>query len=131
MPKFSAAATKQNAMHPRLARELRTVKAMIRIFCKARHRGSDLCEQCAELAEYAERRLVSCPFQEHKATCGKCTVHCYKAEMREKIIEVMRFSGPRMIFRHPFLATAHLIEENKSGQQVESGKSTYKKRNRP
>ncbi|MGN0167908.1 MAG: nitrous oxide-stimulated promoter family protein [Acetatifactor sp.] len=30
--------------------------------------------------------------------------------MREKIREVMRFSGPRMIFHHPITAVRHVIE---------------------
>ncbi|RZW26206.1 MAG: nitrous oxide-stimulated promoter family protein [Desulfobulbaceae bacterium] len=117
-------------MHPRLVRELKTVKAMIRIYCKAHHHSSGFCEQCSELSEYAERRLANCPFQEHKSTCGKCTVHCYKTKMREKIIKVMRYSGPRMLFHHPFLATAHLVDEKRNLQPEESAQTT-EKRNRP
>jgi len=30
--------------------------------------------------------------------------------MRKKIRAVMRYSGPRMIYRHPALAIAHLID---------------------
>jgi hypothetical protein len=30
--------------------------------------------------------------------------------MREKIREIMRFSGPRMLFRHPFLACCHMLD---------------------
>jgi hypothetical protein len=33
--------------------------------------------------------------------------------MREKIREIMRFSGPRMIFYHPIMAIRHLIESKK------------------
>jgi hypothetical protein len=32
--------------------------------------------------------------------------------MREKIREVMRFSGPRMMFYHPVMAVRHLVESN-------------------
>lgn len=46
---------------------------------------------------------------EHKTFCSNCRVHCYKPEMREKIREVMRFSGPRMIFYHPVPAVYHVI----------------------
>jgi hypothetical protein len=28
--------------------------------------------------------------------------------MRERVAEVMRFAGPRMVWRHPLLALAHL-----------------------
>lgn len=46
-------------------------------------------------------------------------VHCYKPEMREKIREVMRFSGPRMIFHHPYLAIKHVIESKKEKKRLE------------
>ena len=35
-----------------------------------------------------------------------------KKREREKIREVMRFSGPRMLFHHPVAAVRHLIETN-------------------
>jgi len=37
-------------------------------------------------------------------------VHCYKAEMRDKIQTVMRYAGPRMMKHHPILAIFHLID---------------------
>ena len=57
--------------------------------------------------------MDSCPFMETKTFCSKCQVHCYKKDMREKIKEVMRFSGPRMLFHHPIIAIRHLIERKK------------------
>lgn len=117
-------------MHPRLARELKTVQAMIRIYCHAHHQRSQtliaLCGQCRELSDYAEKRLANCPFQEHKTTCGKCPVHCYKPLMREKIIEVMRFSGPKMVLHHPFLAIAHLLDEKRKPSKLQSLDNTDK-----
>ena len=35
--------------------------------------------------------------------------HCYKPEMRERIRQVMRYSGPRMITKHPVAAIRHLL----------------------
>ena len=55
-------------------------------------------------------RLDKCPFLEGKTTCANCPVHCYKSDMREKVREVMRYSGPRMTLRHPILAVFHLID---------------------
>ncbi|MCK5227056.1 MAG: nitrous oxide-stimulated promoter family protein, partial [Desulfobulbaceae bacterium] len=43
-------------------------------------------------------------------TCGNCPIHCYKPKMRKKVREVMRYAGPRMIWRHPFLALCHTID---------------------
>jgi hypothetical protein len=42
--------------------------------------------------------------------------------MREKIREVMKFSGPRMIFHHPIMAIKHVIETKKEKQKLEENK---------
>ncbi len=95
----------------RLAREWDTIVAMIRIYCRHHHgaRGP-LCDDCRALRDYAERRLAKCPFGEVKPTCVNCPVHCYEASMRERVRTVMRFSGPKMLLRHPLLALAHLTD---------------------
>ena len=96
----------------RLDRERRTVDAMIAIHCKGRHgtRSGELCGSCRELMEYAHGRLARCRFGEGKPTCANCTVHCYRPEMRQRIREVMRYSGPRMLLRHPIMALRHLVD---------------------
>jgi hypothetical protein len=97
--------------HPRLARELATIRAMVAIHCRDKHGGGgELCGQCAELMDYATRRLDRCVFGDDKPTCANCTVHCYNAEMRERVRTVMRHAGPRMIWRHPWLAIAHMVD---------------------
>ena len=73
-----------------------------------------LCPECAALLDYAHRRLDSCRFGNGKPSCRKCPVHCYRADMRERIRTVMRWAGPRMIFRHPIAATRHLLRELRS-----------------
>jgi hypothetical protein len=101
-----------------MKREQNTVEHMIGIFCRDHHhpagkyptKGYKLCDECRGLAEYARFRLKNCPFQENKTTCGNCPIHCYKPKMREKIREVMRYSGPRMIWHHPFLALGHMLD---------------------
>ena len=93
----------------RMTREARTVEAMIRLYCQARHKtNGPICPDCRELWEYSQTRLNRCPFQEGKTTCAKCPVHCYRPELRERIRTVMRYAGPRMLLRHPFLALMHL-----------------------
>ena len=64
-------------------------------------------------ATRAERRLEKCPFAEEKPTCVKCPVHCYEAVMRERVRQVMRYAGPRMLLRHPVLALLHLRDERR------------------
>lgn len=96
-----------------IEQERATLLAMIHIFCKKQHGGTQLCEECAQLWDYAEERLAKCPFGIEKPTCQNCTVHCYKPEMRQQIREVMRYAGPRMIWRHPVMAIRHLIHNRR------------------
>lgn len=67
-----------------------------------------------DLKEYTFLRIDRCPFMENKTFCSQCKVHCYNRENREKIKEVMRFSGPRMLFYHPVLAIKHMYLTLKS-----------------
>jgi hypothetical protein len=86
-------------------RELKTAGAMIALYCRDKHGTElDLCSDGAELWEYARQRVAHCPLLPNKPTCVNCPVHCYKLEMRERIKTVMRYSGPRMIWRHPILS---------------------------
>ncbi len=96
--------------------EKKTVSAMIRIYCKSHHnaKNSNLCESCSSLLNYAIVRIDKCVFGLNKPSCEKCPVHCYKKKYRDKIKEIMRYSGPRMIFKHPILAIKHLIKNRKS-----------------
>jgi len=102
------------SVHPRMDRERKTIKAMIDIYCKNHHKSEGkLCLECQELFDYAMIRLDKCPFQEKKTTCGKCPIHCYRPIMRKKVKEVMKHSGPRMIFKHPILALHHVFDGRK------------------
>ena len=95
----------------RMQREEATVTAMIYRYCQDKHTGSEeLCPECRQLLEYARKRLKHCPFKEGKTTCGNCNVHCYKPDMRDKIREVMRDVGPRMILTNPILALQHALD---------------------
>lgn len=104
----------------RLAREEKTIAAMIALYCRDHHEvvapddaapgDSGLCAECAELLDYARLRLEKCRYGAEKPTCANCTTHCYRPEMRERVRVVMRYSGPRMLKRHPFLAVAHLVD---------------------
>lgn len=96
----------------RRAKEKVVLEQMIEIYCHGNHgtrKKDGLCSECAALNAYAQMRTDKCPFMENKTFCSNCPVHCYKPEMREKIREVMRYSGPRMIFHHPVLAILHPI----------------------
>ena len=97
--------------HPRIAREKRTLSAMVRMYCRDRHgTGGDLCRDCREVLEYARCRLDKCPYQETKPTCAVCPIHCYEPGMKERVRAVMRHSGPRLMRRHPILALLHVLD---------------------
>ncbi len=88
---------------------------MIGIYCRARHRTrKDLCEDCRALLDYAKARLLRCPFRDDKPACFECTVHCYRPDMRKRMVEVMRYAEPRMPVRHPLLALKHLLRKRKN-----------------
>lgn len=100
-------------------REKKVVSLMISFYCRRNHGGKELCPDCAALRDYAMLRSDKCPFMETKTFCSNCKVHCYKADMREKIREVMRFSGPRMILYHPILAVRHVMESKREKRRLE------------
>ena len=119
MKKTSHDITKQT-MH-----EIAIMRKMIMIYCHGNHRNEDgsklekdkLCPECNELLEYALGRIDKCPVKETKDFCSNCSIHCYQTEKREKIREVMRYSGPRMILHTPITAVHHVIRFAKHKSQ--------------
>jgi len=98
-------------IYPKVESERRTVEAMIDIYCHQHHgTRKGLCSDCEALRNYARQRLQNCPFQDGKPTCAKCPVHCYNPEMRKRIRAVMRYAGPRMLYRHPVMTLKHMME---------------------
>ncbi len=121
--------------NPRLKREIQTLTVMITLYCQRHHgggkNGKDHCPECEPLLNYALARIDHCPYcrqkvkrgaenlpsgegndhpgdYQDKPPCNLCPIHCYRPEMRERIRQVMRWAGPRMIWRHPLLAWFHL-----------------------
>lgn len=115
--------------------DLNTVRFMIELYCRRKHKTKkgEMCGECQQLWEYVQFRRAKCPFGENKPFCSNCRIHCYKPEMREKIKEVMRYSGPRMMFYNPRVAWAHVSETlkrkrrekkiNKSRKKTQNDKS--------
>jgi hypothetical protein len=115
----------------RLAREAKTIAAMIALYCRDHHPGTaspagegadastrqdgdGLCLDCAELLACARLRLEKCRYGADKPTCANCETHCYRPALREQVRVVMRYSGPRMLKLHPVLAVAHLVDGRKT-----------------
>lgn len=118
-----------SAIAKKRTRELRTVSQMIAIYCAGNHLhdehgdrterteraecGEPLCAACKELDAYAALRTRRCRRMENKISCELCQNHCYAPEMQERIREVMRYAGPRMIWHHPIAAIRHLATKFK------------------
>lgn len=94
----------------RVEKEKKVIELMINIYCRKKHNSkTELCYECKELLEYAHKRLTLCKFGDKKTTCSKCSIHCYKKDMKLKVKEVMRFSGPRLIIYNPIELIRHMF----------------------
>ena len=110
-----------NPDSPRIQRERSTIEAMIRIYCHDHHtHEAGLCGDCEELRSYAMQRLERCVFGGQKPTCVHCPVHCYQKDRREQVRVVMRYAGPKMLLKHPFLAFSHLIDGRRKAPPTRS-----------
>lgn len=96
----------------RIDKEKEIITLMIKLYCKKKHGSSngELCNECRELEEYAYKRLTYCKFGNEKSSCKKCPIHCYKKDMKEKVKEVMRFSGPRILIYNPKEYIRHIFK---------------------
>lgn len=95
----------------RIEREKKTVRLMIGLYCRHKLHLDNVPDFYRSLAEYACRRLDSCKFGENKTTCKHCTVHCYGSLQRERIREIMRWAGPRMLLYAPLDVIRHLLSK--------------------
>lgn len=105
----------------RIEREKKTITEMIGLYCHDHHNTKgkdDLCEECRNLLTYAFARIDHCVFNPEKPTCKNCTIHCYAPAKKEKIKEVMRYAGPRMMLHKPILALAHLMDGKKDEEKI-------------
>ncbi|MCD6122548.1 MAG: nitrous oxide-stimulated promoter family protein [Spirochaetales bacterium] len=110
--------------HPRIRREKKTLTAMIDIYCrKFNYTNAEQLAEYKELLAYALKKIDNCPYHEKKPICPKCRIHCYNRKMREKIKKVMKYSGPRIIFRHPYFTLMHFIDSLKKYPEIETKKA--------
>lgn len=55
-----------------------------------------LCEDCQKLLSHGIAKLLLCPY-DPKPMCKKCPTHCYVPGYRDRMRQVMRFSGQYLI----------------------------------
>lgn len=96
-------------MSNRLKKEKKVFEKMVLIYCKKKHQDNYPCIDCREIIKYGHDKINKCIHGEEKPFCSKCNVHCYEKNMQKKVKDIMRFSGPRIIFYHPIVSLKHLL----------------------
>ena len=94
----------------RIEKQKEVVSLMIKLYCNENHSSNKLCSCCEELQGYAYNRIDNCRHGDNKTSCAKCLTPCYKTDMRTKIKEVMRFSGPRLMIYRPNEFLRHIAK---------------------
>lgn len=87
------------------------VSHMIGLYCKHKLKCGEMPQEYKELEAYAHKRLDGCKFGDSKPACKRCPIHCYRPDMRQKIRDVMRWAGPRMLIYDPIAAIKHLFNK--------------------
>lgn len=97
--------------------DLKILAVFIELFCHAKHdskgtgavhvpellqsgkkRRLELCQECAALLKHGIQKRALCPLHP-KPACKNCRIHCYTPEYRQKIREIMAYSGKKMVLR--------------------------------
>lgn len=107
---------KLSTLNPQELKDLKVLVRFTGIYCRCHHQGTKqqfvgsqeltasgltrvlVCAECQEFLAYAIERRMRCPL-EPKPTCKHCQIHCYRAGHRERVREIMKFSGPYLIKR--------------------------------
>lgn len=100
----------------KLKKDISILSLFTEIYCKNLHREREknpvrgngilkdfsgeiskfLCRDCERLLLHSVTKRLLCPY-EPKPACKKCPTPCYSDRFREKMREVMRFSGAYLI----------------------------------
>jgi len=112
--------TSNKTVHPLTHKEIKDLKVLLQftaVYCREKHDDDrsviatdeselqrlplqkyPVCHECCEFLLYAFERRLRCPLEE-RPVCKHCHVHCYEPRQREKVREIMRFSGQYLIKR--------------------------------
>ncbi|CDL14910.1 FIG00731873: hypothetical protein [Klebsiella pneumoniae IS46] len=99
-------------MGKRIEREKMTIQRMIALYQRRSPEAQADDAHYQALNAYADKRLDKCVFGENKPACKQCPVHCYQPAKREEMKQIMRWAGPRMLWRHPILTVRHLLDDS-------------------
>ena len=116
-------------LNDKKTRDISVLSDFIYVFCRENHIKTDkvvfsakdeklrralydkrllLCTDCSRLLNYGIAKLLLCPY-DPKPSCRKCQTHCYAPGYREKIKEVMRFSGKYLVKHGRFHLLTHYL----------------------
>jgi hypothetical protein len=104
---------KQQILTRKERKDLKVLALFTSVYCQAHHSKEPAsidslppqlrslakyacCDECQEFLLYAIERRLKCPLEE-KPTCKHCQIHCFRHGHREKVREIMRFSGKALI----------------------------------
>ena len=111
------------------SKDIKVLANFVAIFCRENHGGEArniftttddrlgrilgdqsrlLCADCRKLLNHGIAKRLRCPY-EPKPMCKKCPAHCYAPGYRERIREVMRFSGLHLIKHGRLDLMAHYL----------------------
>ena len=101
----------------KIIKDAEVLAEFINIYCSDRHESAEkgpswravpweyisssaisFCAECRKLLLHAVSKRAICPY-DPKPSCKKCETHCYAPGYRDRIREVMRYSGMRLIKR--------------------------------
>ena len=91
-----------------IAYDKRVIRFMVELYCRKHLKLATLSDEWEALISYAQQRLDHCRYGASKPACKACPTHCYRKDMAEKMREVMRWVGPRMIFLMPKATLRHV-----------------------
>ncbi len=92
-----------------IEREKKTVELMIRLYCRKKEKIQFFVPTVKSCSAMPTHVSTIVRLERRRVHAKECTVHCYKPVMRERMRQVMRFSGPRMLLYAPWQAIRHLL----------------------
>ena len=102
-----------NSITRQQRKDIRLIGKFVEVYCAGKHRAAVcsptllpadlgermLCPECAAFLEYAVSKRLKCPLEAEKPTCKHCRIHCYDKLRREKVREIMAYSGRKLLLK--------------------------------
>ena len=94
-------------------KDIRLIGKFVEVYCAGKHAAAEraalllpaelgerqLCSACAAFMTYAIAKRINCPLEAEKPSCKHCRIHCYGKEQREKVREIMSYSGRKLMLQ--------------------------------